>query len=295
MRLFLTSCAKIALLSGLGGALVVGAVAIAPKKSAPAPDRARIPAPTYDQLPSEDGVRQVMLYRKAKEQGDAEAQYALGLDCRDGKGSPKDDASAVRWFILAAKQGHPKAQYEAGEALLRGMGVDRDEEAAARWLRLSAKQDFAPGQRALGQAFSFGWGVAKNLVTAEHWLRKAAEQGDAEGQLLLACLLLGESDGDDQKAAESAKWLRLAAEQDLAVAQYHLAISCRNGVGLPPDAVQACMWLNLAAQSEPAAGNERFRQTLKLGLERMKQSVKPQEWETALELARKWRASHSHP
>ena len=50
--------------------------------------------------------------RQAADQGDAEAQYNLGVIYNNGEGVPKDDAEAVRWFQLAAEQGYAKAQFE---------------------------------------------------------------------------------------------------------------------------------------------------------------------------------------
>ena len=44
------------------------------------------------------------------DQGDAEAQAALGVMCADGRGVPEDAREAVRWYRLAADQGHATAQ-----------------------------------------------------------------------------------------------------------------------------------------------------------------------------------------
>ena len=40
------------------------------------------------------------------EQGDASAQYNLGVTYRTGEGVPQDSAEAVRWYRLAAEQGY---------------------------------------------------------------------------------------------------------------------------------------------------------------------------------------------
>ena len=50
-------------------------------------------------------------YRKAAEQGYAEAQNNLGLLYAGGRGVAKDEAKAVEWYRKAAKQGHEAAQY----------------------------------------------------------------------------------------------------------------------------------------------------------------------------------------
>ena len=51
----------------------------------------------------------VSWYRKAAEQGDAEAQFLLGECYRDGKGVPQDLTEAKRWFQTAANTGHQGA------------------------------------------------------------------------------------------------------------------------------------------------------------------------------------------
>ena len=48
------------------------------------------------------------------EQGDAEAQYLLGVMYDYGRGVPEDAAEAVKWTLKAAKQGFAKAQYSLG-------------------------------------------------------------------------------------------------------------------------------------------------------------------------------------
>jgi TPR repeat protein len=49
-------------------------------------------------------------YRKAVEQGDADAQFALGRCYEFGKGVPADYEEATKWYRKAAKQGHADAE-----------------------------------------------------------------------------------------------------------------------------------------------------------------------------------------
>ena len=42
----------------------------------------------------------------AAEQGNESAQYNLGNMYANGRGVPKDDAEAVRWYRLVAEQGY---------------------------------------------------------------------------------------------------------------------------------------------------------------------------------------------
>ena len=52
--------------------------------------------------------------RARAEQGDAEAQYNLGVMYATGAGVPQDNGEAVRWYRLAADQGLAAAQFNLG-------------------------------------------------------------------------------------------------------------------------------------------------------------------------------------
>jgi TPR repeat protein len=65
-------------------------------------------------------------FRKAADQGDAGAQYHLGLLYRNGNGVPQDYAAAVSWFRMAADQGDAAAQYSLGSIYFDGRGAPQD-------------------------------------------------------------------------------------------------------------------------------------------------------------------------
>jgi len=72
------------------------------------------------------GQRSVLRLRLAAEQGDADAQLALGVLYVYGEGVPQDDAEAVKWYRLAAEQGNGPAQYNLGVMYYDGEGVPQD-------------------------------------------------------------------------------------------------------------------------------------------------------------------------
>lgn len=81
-------------------------------------------------------------YRKAAEQGDADAQYNLGNLYAQGQGVAQDDAQAVAWYRKAANQGYAKAQSNLGVMYAEGRGVARDDVEAYRWFSIAgAKGD----------------------------------------------------------------------------------------------------------------------------------------------------------
>lgn len=62
----------------------------------------------------------------AANQGDAEAQFAIGYGYAQGLGVQKDLAEAARWWRKAADQGNPAAQFNLGRAHMFGEGVPVD-------------------------------------------------------------------------------------------------------------------------------------------------------------------------
>ncbi len=72
------------------------------------------------------------------EQGDAEAQRALGEMYRQGNGVRQNYKSAAWWFRLAAEQGNAAAQVKLGDAYSSGNGVPLDNMYAYMWWSIAA-------------------------------------------------------------------------------------------------------------------------------------------------------------
>ena len=52
----------------------------------------------------QDDMEAVRWYRRAAEQGDADAQVNLGFMYDEGRGVPQDDVQAHKWYNLAASR-----------------------------------------------------------------------------------------------------------------------------------------------------------------------------------------------
>lgn len=113
--------------------------------------------------------------------GDATAQYNLGLAYDNGKGVEKSKSQAVYWYKKAAEQGLAEAQYKLGSAYFIGMGVEQSKSQAVYWYRKVAEQGNADAQFLLGAAYYYGGVVYKS----QYWLRKACNNHNNE-----ACNLL---------------------------------------------------------------------------------------------------------
>jgi TPR repeat protein len=70
--------------------------------------------------------------------------------------------------------------------------------------------------------------VTQDYAEAANWLRKAADQGDADAQYERG-LLYSQGRGVTQNYAEAAKWYRKAAEQGNDPAQYELGLLYNGG------------------------------------------------------------------
>jgi TPR repeat protein len=80
------------------------------------------------------------LWRPLAEQGNAPAQFNLGLMYQSGIGVPRDYATAVKWFQSAAERGDARAQYNLGLMYGNGDGVPQGYALADMWITLAAAQ-----------------------------------------------------------------------------------------------------------------------------------------------------------
>ena len=90
------------------------------------------------------------------QQGNAAAQFYLGLMYENGRGVAQDEEQAVTFYGRAAQQGNASAQSNLVYIAQKGNGS---------------------AQLHLGKMYEKGWGVAKDHEQAVTWYRLAAEQG----------------------------------------------------------------------------------------------------------------------
>ena len=202
-----------------------------------------------------NNTRSLEWYRLSAEQGDALAQYNLGVKYDNGDGVPESDAEAVKWFRLAAEQGLSDAQYYLGVMHANGEGVAQNEAEAVRWFLLAAQQGDADSQYNLAVMYANGEGTHQDDGEAVKWYQMAAEQEYPEAQFNLG-VMYDNGRGVPQSDTEAVKWYRLAADQGLAEAQADLGVMYYNGRGVSQDHTEAVKWYQLAAyQGDASAQN----------------------------------------
>ena len=205
----------------------------------------------------EDDRRAVFWYSEAAKRGDANAQNNLGVMYANGRGVPKNDRQAMFWFHEAAERGNENAKNNLGFMYSKYRGVPEDDREAVSQFLKAAKQGIAEAQFKLGFMYVNGKGVPKDASQAELWWIKAAEQGNAEAQFNLG-LMYGNGKGVPKDANLAVFWYRKAAEQGDAKAQFNLGFMYANGKDVPKDANLAVFWYRKAAEQGDAKAQSKL-------------------------------------
>ena len=84
------------------------------------------------------------LWQSLAQQGDAEAQFNLGVMYSNGQGVTQDYRQAMAWYQKAANQGHAIAQYNLAVMYANGRGVAQDYRQAKALLQKILAQPDTP-------------------------------------------------------------------------------------------------------------------------------------------------------
>ncbi len=198
-----------------------------------------------------DYTQAAQWYRKAAEQGHAEAQTDLGYMYERGYGVTKNLKTAVEWYARGAQSGSPVGQCNLGYMYEKGRGVTQNHETAVYWYRQAAEQGNLRGQCNLAYMYEKGYGVPQSYDQAVYWYRKAAERNDARGEFSLGWMY-EKGRGVPQSYAEAAYWYQRAGNQGYASAENNLGCLYEAGNGVPRDYAKAISWYRKAADH----GNE---------------------------------------
>lgn len=147
-----------------------------------------------------DLVRAIDLLRRAADSEVPDAQYALAVLLREGRGTDPDVAGAAQWMARAAANGNLDAQVELAIMLFNGSGIEASEERAARLFAIAAARGNAIAQNRLARIQVAGRGAPRDLVSAAAWHLMASKQGRADPWLDSA--LKGLTD-DERRRAEA--------------------------------------------------------------------------------------------
>ncbi|MDR3182095.1 MAG: sel1 repeat family protein [Planctomycetaceae bacterium] len=152
-------------------------------------------------------------FRKAAEQGDSDGQYNMGVCYDNGFGVELDRKQAAEWYQKAAGQGNADAQYNLGCCYALGEGVERDIDEAVKWYRKAAEQDYPEALHNLADFYSYGIGMKKDEQEGMRLMRKSAELGEPRAQHVIGYCYENGVHGYEKNIEESQKWYRKSAKQ----------------------------------------------------------------------------------
>ncbi len=90
----------------------------------------------YESGRYEEALRELL---PLSQEGDANAEFMLGVMYYYGRGVTRDEGLAAVWFYKSARKGNPSGQLAFGSLYIRGTGVSRDLGQAFVWLTLAAE------------------------------------------------------------------------------------------------------------------------------------------------------------
>ena len=134
----------------------------------------------------EADIESMKWYHKAAEQGHVEAQFQLGMMLRTYKNIAVILGNPFKYLLKAAEQGYSSAQVMVGDILHEGKEPNPGNETALKWYRKAAEQENAAALFALGQMYREGKGVYQSQKVAFEYFLEAAEKGHKEAQFNMA-------------------------------------------------------------------------------------------------------------
>ena len=117
------------------------------------------------------------IWSELSKQGNAEAEFGVGLLYDLGNGTPEDPQAAFFWYKLAADADLPEAEFNVAAMYDSGRGVAQSSASAALWYAKAAAHGHHRAEYALGLLYADGDGVPRNPEAAAAWLHKAAQGG----------------------------------------------------------------------------------------------------------------------
>ncbi len=187
----------------------------------------------------EDFKKAVKYLSNAAENGDAVAQYLIGVCYDNGIGITENLERAKFWYKEAAENGVPEAQCDYGIACT----TENNMHEAQKWLFKSAEQGCPKAEYTLG----WNYGANYNVEQASLWMEKAAEHGFVMAKLAL-CNWYLQGPPAVQDFGAAVKILEDLVKQNNAMAQYVLALCYAQNKGVDADPEKAMEYLKKSAE-----------------------------------------------
>ena len=233
----------------------------------------------------------IIWLRKAADQNQCDAEYALHMLYEDDEDIKADLPEARKWLLRAAEHGHHGARADLAEEIINAKDKKRFK-AVATWVRDGAMAGHDRSAHIMSFVYEEGLGTPVDPVESMAWRliflnvsdelepKKFKEdyealtpeqQAQAEKR---ARELSGKREYKSPFARDPAELAaelkeftetKALAEKGDAKAQHHLAYLLEEGLGTKPDATEAVKWCRKSAEQGYAEAQYYLAQTLRIG------------------------------
>ncbi|PNC33464.1 hypothetical protein CXU13_01350 [Akkermansia muciniphila] len=131
------------------------------------------------------------------EQGNAQAQFLVGMCCRNGLGRPKIYEDAYAMFRSSAEHGFAKSCVFLGLCLNFGAGCHRDDNEAYQWYTKAWEQGDTDALQLLAGCYLYGCGVPLDTECALELLNEGIHRKLPNTYYTMACHLLNQGHNSD--------------------------------------------------------------------------------------------------
>jgi TPR repeat protein len=233
----------------------------------------------------------IIWLRKAADQKQCDAEYALHMLYEDDEDIKADLPEARKWLLRAAEHGHHGARADLAEEIINAKDKKRFK-AVANWVRDGAMAGHDRSAHIMSFVYEEGLGTPVDPVESMAWrliflnvsdelepkmfkedyeALTPEQQSQAEKR---ARELSGKREYKSpfardpaEVAAEQKEFAetKAKAEKGDAKAQHHLAYLLEEGLGTKPDAIEAVKWCRKSAEQGYAEAQYSLAQTLRIG------------------------------
>lgn len=233
----------------------------------------------------------IIWLRKAADQNQCDAEYALHMLYEDDEDIKADLPEARKWLLRAAEHGHHGARADLAEEIITAKDKKRFK-AVANWVRDGAMAGHDRSAHIMSFVYEEGLGTPIDPVESMAWrlvflnisdeidpkkfkpdyeALSPEQQEQAEKR---ARALSGEREYESPFARDPAEVAaeqkdftetKALAEKGDAKAQHHLAFLLDEGIGTKPDAAEAAKWCRRSAEQGYADAQYSLAQTLRIG------------------------------
>ncbi|KAI8888312.1 HCP-like protein [Backusella circina FSU 941] len=201
-------------------------------------------------------------YSIASNNGDAKADYRLGMMYQHGKGVKANLKAGINYYNKASKKGNGDANYKLACFYFNGYGVTQDLLKAFHFYTMASTMGHKEATKVLNAFENYNKnGINPDILLKQiRMLEKATERGYTRLQYRLG--LMYENDNDNSKAI---RWFSLAADIGVTDAYYRLGVLYEEGRGIEQDYIMAANMYQKATGKEHIDAFFRFARLYQYG------------------------------